>query len=327
MTIASNRSVIIACALCLWTAGMASAYGQTHYPTRPVRLVVPFAPGGGSDIVARYIATRLSERLGQPVVVDNRPAASGIVGADLVAKAAPDGHTLLTTTVTFVINSSLQKGLPYDALRDFAPITIVISSPVGLLLHPSVPAKTVKEFVAHARSIPGKLNFGSSGPGSAIHLMTERFSSMAGVRMNHVPYKGVAAYTAAQLANEIQVSMGNLFSTAGHWKAGRLRAIAHGGTKRAESFPDIPTIAESGVPGYEASLWYGFMAPGRTPRPIVNRLHKDMAAIALAPESRQTFVAQGNEIIANTPEAFAKTVRAEFESWGKIGRQLGITLN
>lgn len=328
MNVCASRSV--ACfvlALCLGGPWTATAYGQANYPSRPVRLVVPFAPGGGSDIVARFVAGRLAERFGQPVVVDNRPAASGIVGADIVAKSAPDGHALLTTTATFVINASLQKGLPYDGIRDFAPITIVIASPVGLLVHPSVQARTVKEFVALAKANPGKLNYGSSGPGSAIHLMTELFCSMANIRMNHVPYKGVAAYTAAQIGNEIQVSFGNLFSTMGHWKAGRLRVIAHGGLKRAEAFPDIPTIAESGVPGYEARLWYGFMAPAKTPRPIIQKLYHEMAGIAQAPDARKMFVAQGNEVVANTPEAFARQVRDESKKWSTIGKRIGVKLD
>jgi tripartite-type tricarboxylate transporter receptor subunit TctC len=292
-----------------------------------VRVIAPFAPGGGSDVVARFVAARLSDRVGQPVIVDNRPAASGVVGTDLVAKAVPDGHTLLVTTVTFVISSTLQKNLPYDGMKDFAPITVVVSTPVGLLLHPSVPAKTVKEFITYAKANPGKLNYGSSGAGSATHLMAELFDSMAGIQMNHVPYKGVASYTTAQLANEIQVSFGNLFSTLGHWKSGRLRAIAHGGLKRSEAFPEIPTIAESGLPGFEASLWYGFMAPAKTPRPIVQKLYSEITAVVTAPDARKTFVSQGNDIVAATPAEFALRIKADAAKWGGIGRRLGISMN
>ena len=301
------------------------AFGQS-YPTRPVRLVVPFAPGGGTDVTARYMATKLTEKFGQPVVVDNRPAASGVVGADLVAKAAPDGHTLLVVSVTFVISAALQKGLPYE-VKDFAPITLLIASPLGLIVHPSLPARSVKEFVAHAQANPGKLNYGSSGPGSIAHLSTELFASMAGVRMTHIPYKGVAAYTTAQLANEIQVGMSNLFSTQSHWKSGRLRLLAHAGAKRLDSMPELPAIAESGVPGYEAIIWYGFMAPAKTPRTIVQKLHRDIVDVANTPDARATFLAQGNDVIANTPEAFAKVIKAEYDKWGDTGRRLGVKLD
>src|SRR4029450_1733418 len=187
MRFRAKLACLLACLSCL---AAANAFGQGNYPTRPVRLILPFAPGGGSDVLARMLGPRLSERLGQPVVVDNRPAASGIVGADLVAKAAPDGHTLLGTTTTFVISGTLQKGLPYDAFKDFAPITLVITTPFGLLLNPSVPAKTVKEFIAYAKANSGKLPYGSSGAGSSPHLVTELFNSMAGIQMTHVPYKG-----------------------------------------------------------------------------------------------------------------------------------------
>ena len=297
------------------------------YPSRPIRLVVPFAPGGGTDITARYVGAKLSEKLGQPVIVDNRPAAAGVIGADAVAKATPDGYTLLVVSVTFVISSALQKGLPYDGAKDFAPITLLISAPLGLLLHPSVPAKNVKELIAHAKANPGKLNYGSSGAGSIAHLSTELFDSMAGIRMTHVPYKGVAAYTTGQLGNEIQVGMSNMFSTMSHWKSGRLRLIAHAGGKRMEAMPDVPTIAESGVPGYEAIIWYGFMAPAKTPSPIVQTLYREIAAIAQSPDARQLFVSQGNDVVANTPAEFAKVIRSEWIKWGETGRKLGVTLD
>ena len=308
-------------------ASAAGAHAAQAYPTRPIRLVVPFAAGGGTDITARYVATKLADKLSQPVIVDNRPAAAGVVGADVVAKANPDGHTVLVVSVTFVISSALQKGLPYDGRRDFAPITLLISSPLGLLLHPSVPAKNVKELVAHAKANPGKLNYGSSGAGSIAHLSTELLSSMAGVRMTHVPYKGVAAYTTGQLGNEIQVGMSNLFSTMPHWKAGRLRLVAHAGSQRMEAMPDVPTIAESGVPGYEAIIWYGFMAPAKTPRATVQTLYREIAAIANTPEARKLFVSQGNDVVANTPEDFAKVIRSEWDKWGETGKRLGITLD
>jgi tripartite-type tricarboxylate transporter receptor subunit TctC len=324
MNCRAKLACLLACLSCL---AAPASFGQANYPTRPVRLIVPFAPGGGSDVLARMLGPRLSERLGQPVVVDNRPAASGIVGADLVAKAAPDGHTLLGTTLTFVISGVLQKGLPYDAFTDFAPITMLISAPFGLLLHPSVPAKTVKEFIAHAKTSPGKLLYGSSGPGSSPHLTAELFSMMAGIQMTHVPYKGIAQAITAQLGNEVQCSFSNMFSTMGHWKAGRLRLIAHAGAKRRAGLPDLPTIAESGVPGFESTNWYGYAAPAKTPRPIVRRIHQEFVAIANLPEVHQVFVSQDNDVVINTPEEFAKIIRAEADKWGGIGRKLGVKLD
>jgi tripartite-type tricarboxylate transporter receptor subunit TctC len=303
-----------------------AAYAQ-QFPSKPIRLVVPFAPGGGSDVLARLIGPRLAERLGQPVIVDNRPASSGVVGADLVAKAAPDGYTLLGTTVTFVISGTLHKKLPYDAFKDFAPVTQFIVTPFGLLLHPSVPARTVNEFIAYAKANSGKLLYGSSGPGSSPHLSTELFSSMAGIQMRHVPYKGISPAITAQLGNEVQVVFSNMFSTRGHWQAGRLRLVAHGGTKRVESFPEIPTISESGLPGYQSVNWYGYAAPARTPRAVVERLYKEFAAVASLPDVRKALVAQGNSVVASAPEDFAKAIKADSDRWGAIGRKLGISLN
>lgn len=318
---------LLTCAFCLGVALVHAPAAAQGYPSRPVRLIIPFSPGGGSDVLARLIAPRLAERLGQPVVVDNRPAASGIVGADLVAKAAPDGHTVLGTTVTFVISGTLQKRLPYDAFMDFAPITQAISSPFGLLLHPSVPAKTVKEFVAYARSNPGKLRYGSSGPGSSPHLAAELFNSMAGIRMDHIPYKGISPAITALLGNEVNLAFSNLFSTLGHWKSGRLRLVAHGGPKRAEAFPEIPTVAESGMPGFESQNWYGYATTAKTPRPAVERLHREFAAVLTLPEIRQTLIAQGNDVIASSPQAFARTIKADSDRWGALGRKLGISLD
>ena len=314
----------IALASSLW---MPLAWGQESYPSRPIRVIVPFAPGGGSDVLSRQLGPHLSERLRQPVVVDNRPASGGILGADLVAKAAPDGHTLLAITPTFVIGGLLRTSLPYDVFKDFAPVTLVISTPFGLLLHPSFPAKSVKEFIAYARSNPGKVNYGTSGAASSPHLTTELFSSLTGISMTHVPYKGIGLATAALLGNEVQLVFSNMFSTMGHWKAGRLRLVAHAGAQRREGIPEVPTIAESGVPGFEASNWYAYVAPARTPRAMVQRLHKEFVAVTQVPEVRQALVAQLNDVVVNTPEEFAKVLRIEADKWGGIGRKLGVKLD
>ncbi len=309
---------------CAWTIASAA---PADYPSRPIRVIVPLAPGGGSDYTARYIGLRLADRLGQSVVVDNRPAASGIVGTELVANSIPDGYTLLLAYSTHAQSSQLFTKLPYDPIKDFAPVTEVIATPLTLLVNPTVPAKTVQEFVNYARANPGKLNYGSSGPGSSPHLASELLASMAGLKMTHVPYKGVGQYITAQIANEIQFSFANMFTTMPHWKSGRLQLIATGGSKRLEAMPELPTVAESGVPGFEAMTWYGYMAPAKTPRAIVNKLQQEIAAIVHTPEVRQTFIAQGNEPLANTPDEFAKVIRNDANKWGAIGKKLGVKLD
>lgn len=313
--------------LAVVASGGVFAQAAADYPHKPIRVIVPFSPGGGSDVIARLVGARLSERLGQTVVVDNRPAAAGIVGTDIVAKASPDGYTLLLVTASHAVSAKLATRLPYDPMKDFSPITQVIASPFGALLQPSLPAATMPEFIAYAKANPGKLNYGSSGPGGSPHLATELLMSMTGLQMTHVPYKGVAQYVTAQLGGEIQFSLSNMFSTMGHWKAGRLRLVAHAGPRRLEAFPDLPTIAESGVPGYEASLWYGFMAPAGTPRPIIDRLYREITAIARAPEVRRMLVAQGNEVVTSSPAEFTQVIAAAAEKWGTIGKRLGVKLD
>ena len=313
--------IFVAAALVASVTAVAQAY-----PARPVRVIVPLAPGGGSDYTARFIGARLSERLGQPVVVDNRPAASGIVGTDLVAKAAPDGYTLLLVFSTHAQSAQLFKKLPYDPIKDFAPVTEVFATPLVLLVHPSQPIKTIKELVAYAKEHPGKLNYGTSGPGSSPHLMTELLNSMAGIQMTHVPYKGVASVMTALLGGELQIAYSNPVTGAPLWKAGKLRPLGMSGLKRSEAFPEIPTIDETGVPGYEALIWYGFMAPAKTPGAVVDRLHRDVVSVLKMPEVRQTLVAQGNDVIGNTPAEFAAFINKEADKWGALGKRLGISM-
>ena len=322
----SQNRICLTIAL-LGTLAAAAAQAQTGYPDRPIRIIVPLAPGGGSDYTARYIGLRLADRVHQSVVVDNRPAASGIVGTEMVAKAVPDGYTLLLAYSTHAQSAQLFTTLPYDPIKDFAPVTEVIATPLTMLIHPSVPAATVKEVIAYAKANPGKMNYGSSGPGSSPHLAAELFNSMAGIKMTHVPYKGVSQYITAQIGGEIQFSFSNMFTTMPHWKAGRLKLIATGGPKRMEAMPDLPTIDESGVPGFEALTWYGFMAPAKTPRAVIDKLQKEIAAIVNTPDVRQTFVSQGNEPLANTPDQFAKVIRADADKWGAIGKRLGVKLD
>jgi tripartite-type tricarboxylate transporter receptor subunit TctC len=329
MTTVKFGTMAAAMTACLSGACIAAQAADTAanaYPNRPIRVIVPLAPGGGSDYTARFIAPRLSDRLGQPVVVDNRPGASGILGTDLVAKANPDGYTLLLAYSTHAQSAHLFEKLPYDPLKDFAPITIVIVTPLTMQLHPAVPAKTVKEFIAYAKQNEGKINYGSSGPGSSPHLTTELFDSMAGIRMTHIPYKGVAQYITAQLSNEIQFSFSNMFTTMPYWKAGRLRIVATTGPKRMEALPDLPTIAES-LPGFESLTWYSFMAPAKTPRAIVNKLQQEIHAIVFSPDVKKQFIDQGNEPLGNTPDEFAKIMKSDADKWGAIGKKLGVKLD
>ena len=325
ITIFQYRLAPLAAALAF--AAAPPALAQADYPNRPIRVIVPLAPGGGSDYTARFMGIKLAERLGQQMVVDNRPASSGIVGTDLVAKANPDGYTLLLVFSTHAQSAQLWEKLPYDPIKDFAPISLVIQTALALIVHPSVPAKTVKEFIAYAKANPGKLNFGSSGPGSSPHLATELFNIMTGISGTHVPYKGIGPVITAQIGNEIQYSFANMFSTQAHWSSGRLRLIAAGGLKRSEAYPDVPTIAESGVPGFETLIWYGYMAPAKTPRPIVDRLHKEIVAVVNQPEVRKQFIAQANDPVANTPQEFTAVIKADAEKWGAIGRKLGVKLD
>ena len=314
--------------LCIGVLFAAQASAQPDgYPNRPVRVIVPLMPGGGSDYMARLIGAHLADRFGHAVVVDNRPAASGIVGTDLVAKAAPDGYTLLLVFSTHAQSAQLFTRLPYDPLNDFAPITEVVATPLVLLVHPSFPSRTMKEFIAYTKENPGKLNYGSSGPGSSPHLMIEMLNSMAGLRMTHVPYKGVTAIVSGLLSGEIQVAYSNPVNGAPLWKAGKLRALAISALKRSPAFPEIPTIAESGVHRYEALIWYGYLAPAGTPAPIIDRLQAEISAVLEISEVRRTLVAQGNQIVASNPDQFAAFMRREADKWGALGKRLGIAMD
>lgn len=322
MQINMAATLIIAAAVVM--PGPASC---SDYPNRPIRIIVPFSPGGGSDVLARFLGPQLSQRLGQPVVVDNRPSGAGILGADIVAKSAPDGYTLLLAQSSHAVNAQIIAKLPFDPINDFAPITLVTSSPSSMMLHPALPVKTVKEFIAHVKANPGKFNFGSTGLGGSPHLNAELFNSMAGIQMTHVPYKGAAPVITGLLGNEVQFAFVNMVSTMPYWKSGRLRFIAHAGSKRLEFMPDVPTIAESGLPGYFASSWWGYMAPKKTPRPIIERLRNEIIAVANLPELRQTLISQGSEVVVNTPEEFSKIIQADAEKWGAIGKRLGVRLD
>jgi tripartite-type tricarboxylate transporter receptor subunit TctC len=294
------------------------------YPNHAIRLVVPFPAGGTTDIIARDVAKRLTETLGQSVVVDNRAGAGGNIGSDLVAKSTPDGYTLLMGTVgTHAINPSLYAKMPYDHIKDFVPIVLVAGVPNVLEVNPSLPVNSVSDLIKLAKSKPGTINFASSGSGTSIHLSGELFKTMAGVDMTHVPYKGSAPAISDLIGGQVQVMFDNLPSSLPQIKAGKLRAIAVTSLKRSPALPDIPTIAESGLPGFEASSWFGILAPAGTPAPVIAKINADVNKWLQSAEGREQLLAQGAEVAGGTPEQFAAHIRAETDKWAKVVKASG----
>jgi tripartite-type tricarboxylate transporter receptor subunit TctC len=322
------EKVMIA-ALQRWTSGvalaaLASLAWAQSYPTKPIRLVVPFPAGGTTDILARAAAQKLTEAWGQTVIVDNRPGAGGNIGSELVAKSAPDGYTLEMGTVgTHAINASLYAKMPYDHVKDFVPVILVAGVPNVLVVHPSVPVHSVAELIAYAKANPGKLNFASSGSGTSIHLSGELFKVMAGVQMTHVPYKGSAPAVQDLLGGQVQLMFDNLPSSLPHIKAGKLRALAVTSATRASALPDVPTVAEAGLPGFEASSWFGVLAPAGTPPAIVAKLNAEIAKWLATPEAKEKLSAQGANIAGGTPEDFAKHIAGETTKWARVVKESG----
>jgi tripartite-type tricarboxylate transporter receptor subunit TctC len=305
-------------------APFAFAQSAANYPAKPMRLVVPFPAGGTTDILARAVAQKLSETWGRQVIVDNRPGAGGNIGSDLVAKATPDGYTLLMGTVgTHAINPSLYKNMPYDHVKDFAPVILVAGVPNVLVVNPSLPVHSVPELIAYAKANPGKLNFASSGNGTSIHLSGELFKAMTGVEMTHVPYKGSAPALTDLIGGQVQLMFDNLPSSLPFIKAGKLRALAVTSGARAAALPDLPTLAESGLPGFEASSWFGVLAPAGTPRDIVARLNGAIAGWLASPEAKEKLLAQGAIAAGGTPEDFARHIGAETSKWAKVVKASG----
>ena len=299
----------------------ASAYAA-DYPQRPIRLIVPFAAGGGLEITARSIGQKLTEKRGQSIVIDNRPGAATIVGSEIAAKASPDGYTLLMITTTFAINPSLYGKLPYDPVREFAPVTQINSVPNILVVNPSIPAHTVRELIALAKAKPGQLNYASAGSGTSPHLAAELFKTMAGIEMTHIPYKGIPPAVTDVIAGRVTMLMTTTISAAPHVKSGRLRALAITSPKRLAAMPDVPAIAET-VPGYEADAFQGMVAPAGVPKEIVRQLADDIAAIVRLPEIRERIIADGAEPIGSTPEAFGAFLKKEMLKWGKVVKESG----
>jgi tripartite-type tricarboxylate transporter receptor subunit TctC len=310
--------------LCVF-ASVASQAADAPYPDRPVRMMVPFPPGGANDIVARLVSQKLSERWNKPVVIDNRAGAGGNIGTEVGARANPDGYTLtIGSTSTYCTNVVLDSKLPFDPRRDFAPITLIVTAPNILVAHPSVPAATVPEFIKFAKAHPQKLNYSSFGEGSSSHLIGEMFKSAAGVTMVHVPYKGGGPALAAVMGGEAQITFSNLSVALPQVKGGKVKGIAVTSGKRATALPELPTIAESGLPGFEAIASVGIMAPAGTSRALVMRVNQDVRAVVSEAAMKEQFVSRGLEIALSTPEEFGRYMRTEIERWGKVVRDAGI---
>ena len=304
---------------------VASVAQAQNYPDRPIRLIAPFPAGGLADVLARAVGDEMSKTLGQPVIVENRAGAGGNTGADAVAKAAPDGYTLLMGTVgTHAINSSLYAKMPYDHVKDFAPVILVAGVPNVLEVNPSVPVNSMQELIAYAKANPGKLNFASSGSGTSIHLSAEMFKVMTGVQMAHVPYKGSAPALADLMGGQVQLMFDNLPSSLALIKAGKLKPLAVTSLTRSSALPDVPTVAESGLPGFEASSWFGLLAPAGTPKEIVTKLNGEVAKWLATPDAREKLAAQGAiASTALTPEDFAKHIGTETTKWAKVVKDSG----
>jgi tripartite-type tricarboxylate transporter receptor subunit TctC len=304
------------------------ANGQERYPSKPIRIVVPFAPGGSTDIFARLVGERLSSALGQGVVIENRAGAGGNIGADAVAKSAPDGYTLLmATTGVMAINNALYKSMTYDAEKDFQPVVYIASISNVVIVPADSAAKSVADLIATAKREPGKLSFASSGAGSSTHMSAELFKSMTGTDILHVPYKGSGQALPDLISGRVSMMFENAPGAVPHIKSGKVRALAVTGLKRAAALPELPTVAESGVPGYESLSWSGLAAPASTPRDIVQKLNRETAAILATPEMRAKLAEQGAEAVGGPPEQFAEHIRAERAKWSRLIRERNIVVN
>jgi len=318
------RSIARMAAGALLAAFALLSHAQAPFPSKPIRIVVPFPAGGTTDILARAVAQKLTETMGQTVVVDNRPGAGGNIGAELVAKSPPDGYTLLMGTVgTHAINASLYAKMPYDHVRDFAPVILVAGVPNVLVVNPSVPANNVQELIAYIKANPGKVNFASSGSGTSIHLAGELFKTMAGVSMTHVPYKGSAPAVTDLLGGQVQLMFDNLPSALPQIKAGKLRALAVTSAQRASALPDVPTVAEAGLPGFDATSWFGLLAPAGTPKDVVAKLNAEVAKWLASPEAREKLASQGAIAAGQSPEDFTRHIAAETAKWQKVVKESG----
>jgi tripartite-type tricarboxylate transporter receptor subunit TctC len=311
-----------ALALLLWPA-IAPAQ---NFATRTIRIIVPYAPGGSTDVVFRLLAPRLSEDLGQPVVVDNRPGGSSTIGLDLAAKSPPDGHTWGISNITFGANPSLIKKMPFDSEKDLLPVSQVSVVTMVLSLHPSVPARSVKQLIGLAKARPGELNFSSAGNASANHLATAKFMHMSGTNLTHVPYKGGGPAVISLVSGETSMLFATIPSAIQHIQSGRLRGLAVSRAQRNPALPDVPTVAEAGVPGYEAIEWNGVMVPAGTPPAVVRRIHQSLSKVLAAPAMKERIVGVGAEVVGSSPEEFTAFIKSEFAAWAKVIKEVGITV-
>ncbi len=307
-------------AVCFFVAASAAAQG---YPVKPIRLVAPFAPGGGTDVLARIVGQKLNERWGQAVVVDNRPGAGGNIGADLVAKSAPDGYTLMLGGVPHAISMSLYKKLPYHLARDMTAAAPIATFPSVIVIHPAVAAHTVQDLVALAKAKPGSLNFGSPGNGSPNHLAIELLCKLGGVKMEHIPYKSAGQVASELLGGQVQLASMGFPTAIPHVKSGRMRALAVTSASRSAMLPDLPTVAEAGIPGFDVTSWYGIFAPAATPRPVVGKLHDEVVAIVSSPDVSQRLASLGAEPYVPSLQAFGQHVKDEIAKWAKVVEESG----
>jgi tripartite-type tricarboxylate transporter receptor subunit TctC len=303
----------------------AGAADAQSYPVRPIRMIIPFSAGGATDVPGRIIAQKLSAALGQQVIIDNRPGAGGVIGSQIVAKAQPDGYTMLLTGTAFALAPTIYHGkLPFDVVRDFAPVAQVAVTANALVVHPSLPPRSVKELIALAQSQPGKIDYASSGTGGAQHLMAALFLSTARVNMNHVAYKGSGPATADLLGGHVKVGFPGVAIVIPHARAGRLIPLGVTTAQRTPQLPDVPTIAEAGVPGYDAAVWYGILLPAGTPKPVIERLHGELIKLLGLPDARDGIVAAGYDIVTSRPEAFAAFLKADIAKWGRVIKEARI---
>src|SRR5688572_18195874 len=305
-------------------AGFAVAAAAQTYPVKPVRMIVPFVAGGNTDIIARVVSAEMTKNLGQQIVIENRGGAGSVIGTELAAKSPPDGYTLLMVSAAHVINPAMVKKLPYDSIKDFAPISIVADVPTAFAVHPQLPAKNVKEFVALAKTRPGELNYSSAGRGTVGHLGAELLSSMAKIKMVHVPYKGTGQSITDLIAGHVQLQFSSMPAVIQHARNGKLRLLAQTGAKRSGAAQDVPTMVESGIPGFVVSSGFGLLAPASTPRPVIDRVHGALVKAIAEPSVRNNLSGQGAEPVGNTPEEYEKFNRAEIEKWIKVARAAGI---
>ena len=300
-----------------------AAHGQS-YPVKPVRMIVPFVPGGNTDIIARVFAPAMSEIIGQQIVVENRGGAGGVIGTEVVARATPDGYMILMVSAGHTINPAMVKKLPYDSVKDFAPISIIADVPTAFVVHPSLPAKTVKEFVAIARARPGQINYSSAGVGTVGHLAAELLSSLTKIKLVHVPYKGTGQAMVDLVAGQVQMQFPSMPAALQHVHTGRLRMIAQTGKQRSAAAPTTPTMEEAGVPGFVVSSGFGLMAPAGTPRAVINQLHAALVKALNDPRVKENLAKQGAEVVASTPDEYDQFNRAEIAKWIKVVAQAGI---